>query len=111
MLILIPIASAAYGIKLLRDVLFASLQFPYPYLWMQFFAGLFFLGVGLYLIGGFVVFRDRKNGKIPARRTKNKRTTQKTEGMIPSVFLMRSFHWLKHYSIAYSRILPKIFII
>ncbi|TDQ41633.1 DUF2627 domain-containing protein [Aureibacillus halotolerans] len=72
LLVCIPIISAAYGIKLLRDVLFGIQQSPYGYLWIQFFAGLFFLAIGCYLVGSFVIYRDRKNGKVPPRKAQKK---------------------------------------
>lgn len=44
-IILIPGALAALGIKLLRDTVFGIIIAPFPYLWLQGIAGLLFLGV------------------------------------------------------------------
>lgn len=63
-LVLIPIALAAYGIKLIRDMFFGILQSPIPSLSLQFLIGIICLGGGLYLIGSFVFYRDRKRNKI-----------------------------------------------
>ncbi len=43
-IILIPGAFAALGIKLLRDTVFGIIIAPFPYLWLQGIAGLLFLG-------------------------------------------------------------------
>lgn len=65
--LLIPGAFAAYGIKLMRDMVFGILQSPFPYLWMQFLAGLLFFVLGLGFIAGFVLHRDRKKNKVQPR--------------------------------------------
>ncbi|MFS3913968.1 DUF2627 domain-containing protein [Bacillus australimaris] len=66
-IILIPGALAALGIKLLRDTVFGIIIAPFPFLWLQGFAGLLFLGVGLYVVAGFILYRDRKRNKVTAR--------------------------------------------
>ncbi|AIC95010.1 MULTISPECIES: DUF2627 domain-containing protein [Shouchella] len=63
-LILIPIVGAGYGIKLMRDAFFLVELFPYPTLWIQFFAGLLFFLIGLGLMAGFIFHRDKKRGKV-----------------------------------------------
>lgn len=59
-LLLIPGIISAYGIKLMRDTLFADYTPIFINNGIQFSIGLvFFLG-GIAFIGGFVVHRDRK---------------------------------------------------
>lgn len=65
--LLIPGAFAAYGIKLMRDMVFGILQTPFPYLWMQFLAGLVLFILGLGFVAGFVLHRDRKKNKVQTR--------------------------------------------
>nr|MDH3177298.1 DUF2627 domain-containing protein [Bacillus pumilus] len=65
-IILIPGALAALGIKLLRDTVFGIIIAPFPFLWLQGIAGLVFLGGGLYVVG-FILYRDRKRNKVTTR--------------------------------------------
>nr|WP_205774559.1 DUF2627 domain-containing protein [Alkalicoccus luteus] len=65
--LLIPIFTAGYGIKQMRDTLFQILNSPYPTLYIQFFAGALALAVGVWFIGGFILHRDRKNNKVAPR--------------------------------------------
>ncbi|TQR24291.1 DUF2627 domain-containing protein [Bacillus safensis] len=67
LIILIPGALAALGIKLLRDTVFGIIIEPFPFLWLQGIAGLVFLGVGLYVVAGFILYRDRKRNKVTTR--------------------------------------------
>ncbi|MDR4936376.1 DUF2627 domain-containing protein [Rossellomorea marisflavi] len=69
-IMLIPGAFAALGIKLMRDMLFGILQPPIPYLWLQYVLGLVFFVAGLGFIAGFVLHRDRKRNKVQPRFTK-----------------------------------------
>lgn len=66
-LLLIPGIMAGYGIKLMRDMLFGILLKPFPFLWLQFFAGLLLFVLGLGFIGGFILHRDRKRNKVQKR--------------------------------------------
>ncbi|MGG0027636.1 DUF2627 domain-containing protein [Bacillus safensis subsp. osmophilus] len=66
-IILIPGALAALGVKLLRDTVFGIIIEPFPFLWLQGIAGLVFLGVGLYVVAGFILYRDRKRNKVTTR--------------------------------------------
>jgi uncharacterized membrane protein len=66
-IMLIPGALAALGIKLMRDMLFGILQPPIPFLWLQFILGLLLFLCGLGFIGGFVLYRDRKRNKVQKR--------------------------------------------
>ncbi|MEH7107217.1 MULTISPECIES: DUF2627 domain-containing protein [Bacillaceae] len=66
-ILLIPGMLAAWGIKLMRDMTFGILQPPFPYLVIQFLAGLIFLIGGLGFIAGFILHRDRKRNKVQQR--------------------------------------------
>ncbi|WP_226642461.1 DUF2627 domain-containing protein [Mesobacillus subterraneus] len=65
-IMLIPGAIAALGVKLMRDMVFGILQAPFPFLWLQFLAGLLFFLAGLGFIAGFILHRDRKRNKVQA---------------------------------------------
>ncbi|HLT56647.1 MAG TPA: DUF2627 domain-containing protein [Bacillota bacterium] len=61
LVLLIPGILAVFGIKIMRDSLFAEY---YPIFFnpgLQFFAGLILFVGGTLFIGGFIVYRDRKN--------------------------------------------------
>ncbi|MCR2820338.1 DUF2627 domain-containing protein [Lederbergia panacisoli] len=73
LLLLIPGILSGYGIKLMRDMLFGKLLSPFPYLWMQFFAGLLFFILGLGFIAGFILHRDRKRNQVQERFRQRKR--------------------------------------
>lgn len=74
LIMVIPGLLAAYGIKLMRDMVFGILQSPFPYLWLQFLAGLLFFIIGLSFIAGFIFYRDRKKNKVQPRfQRKNER--------------------------------------
>lgn len=73
LVLLIPGFLAAYGIKLMRDMLFGILLSPFPYLWLQFLIGLILFVAGLSFVAGFIFYRDRKKNKVQARfRTQKK---------------------------------------
>ncbi|MBS4173407.1 DUF2627 domain-containing protein [Bacillus sp. FJAT-49736] len=67
LILLIPGALAAYGIKLMRDMLFGILQPPFPYLWLQFLVGFILFIAGLGFVAGFIFYRDRKRNKVQNR--------------------------------------------
>ncbi|MBD1378779.1 DUF2627 domain-containing protein [Metabacillus arenae] len=69
-IMVIPGVFAAFGIKLMRDMVFGILQPPIPFLWMQFLLGLLMFLGGLGFIGGFVLHRDRKRDKVQKRFVK-----------------------------------------
>lgn len=70
-ILLIPIFSAGYGIKLMRDTLFQILNWPYGTYYLQFLAGIIAFVIGIWLIGGFILHRDRKNNKVAPQFQKN----------------------------------------
>lgn len=65
-IMLIPGFIAALGIKLMRDMVFGILQAPFPFLWLQFLAGLLFFLAGLGFVAGFILRRDRRRNKVQA---------------------------------------------
>jgi hypothetical protein len=69
-IMVIPGALAALGIKLMRDMTFGILQPPIPFLWLQFIVGLFFFLGGLSFVAGFIFYRDRKRNKVQKRFSK-----------------------------------------
>ncbi|WP_026694694.1 DUF2627 domain-containing protein [Peribacillus kribbensis] len=73
LILFIPGAFAVYGIKLMRDMLFAILQPPFPALWLQFICGLLFFAGGLGFVSGFIFYRDRKRNKVQDKFRKSVR--------------------------------------
>ncbi|ADH99763.1 DUF2627 domain-containing protein [Salisediminibacterium selenitireducens] len=65
--LLIPVGLAGYGIKLMRDTFFQIINWPYPGGTIQFFIGLIAFIAGVWFIGGFILYRDRKNNKVAIR--------------------------------------------
>lgn len=63
----IPGVCAAIGIKLMRDMVFGILQYPFPSLILQFICGFLLFVFGLGFIAGFVLHRDRKRKKVQTR--------------------------------------------
>lgn len=69
--LLIPGILAAFGIKLMRDTFFGLQILPIGGLAVQFISGLIFTVLGLGF-AGFLLNRDRKNGKVAPRFQKKK---------------------------------------
>jgi hypothetical protein len=67
LVLLIPGLMAAGGIKLIRDTIFGKLIGPIPFLGLQFVLGIVLLVIGLGFFAGFLLHRDRKNGKVQPR--------------------------------------------
>ena len=70
--LLIPGILAAFGIKLMRDTFFGDQILPFGGLALQFICGIIFTILGLGFFAGFLLNRDRKNGKVAPRFQKNK---------------------------------------
>lgn len=68
--LLIPGLMAAGGIKLIRDTVFGKLIEPIPFLWLQLIIGVILLIAGLGFFAGFLLHRDRKNGKVQPKFAK-----------------------------------------
>lgn len=74
LLLLAPGLVSVFGIKLMRDSIFAEY---YPFLLnagFQFFIGLILFVLGFAFIGGFIIYRDKKNKyrAIPDEKKVNK---------------------------------------
>lgn len=67
LIMVIPGVFAAYGVKLMRDMVFGILHAPLPYLWLQFSIGLLMVIFGVGFIAGFILHRDRKRNKVQSR--------------------------------------------
>jgi hypothetical protein len=67
LIMVIPGVFAAYGVKLMRDMVFGILHAPLPYLWLQFLIGLLMVIFGIGFIAGFILHRDRKRNKVQSR--------------------------------------------
>ena len=65
--LIIPGVIAAGGIKFMRDSLYGIVFFPFPASWLQFIVGLLMFGAGLAFFAGFLLRRDRKNGRVQER--------------------------------------------
>lgn len=70
LLVLIPISSAAFGVKFMRDAIFGEPVFIFTNISLQFVAGIFLFIFGLYIMGSFVYYRDKKRNKIPMKSRK-----------------------------------------
>jgi len=66
-ILVIPGIFAAYGIKLMRDTFFGVSNLGTAPLWLQFILGLFFMIMGVGFFAGFLLRRDRKNGRVSER--------------------------------------------
>lgn len=67
LILVLPGAVAALGIKLMRDALFGHAFSPFPSLFLQGAAGLAFFLFGLYVLAGFILYRDRKRNQVSPR--------------------------------------------
>lgn len=72
LMLIIPGIIAGVGIKWMRDAFFDQQEALFPFLWMQFIAGLVAFALGMLFIGGFILHRERKKGNV--RRSLKKET-------------------------------------
>lgn len=70
-ILFIPGIIGAYGIKLMRDALFAEITPLFLNATLQFIIGFILFGGGLAFIGGFIIHRDRKNKVGEKNQPKN----------------------------------------
>lgn len=63
LMLLVPGLISAYGIKLMRDTLFNEFHPIFFHNSVQFMIGLLLFLGGIWFIGGFIVYRDRKKQK------------------------------------------------
>ena len=71
--LLIPGIIAGFGIKLMRDTFFGLQILPFGGLAVQFVCGIIFTVLGLGFFAGFLLHRDRKNGKVAPRFQKERK--------------------------------------
>lgn len=62
-IVCMPGLLAIYGITLLRDLIFEYIAGA-AFQWLPFLGGLFCTSIGLYLIGSFLFYREKKNYKV-----------------------------------------------
>ncbi|MEC0610254.1 DUF2627 domain-containing protein [Bacillus spizizenii] len=67
LILVIPGAISALGIKLMRDTLFGHTIKPFGALWLQGLSGFILFVFGLYVLAGFILFRDRKRNQVSPR--------------------------------------------
>ncbi|MCY8210387.1 DUF2627 domain-containing protein [Bacillus spizizenii] len=67
LILVIPGAISALSIKLMRDTLFGHTIKPFGALWLQGLSGFIFFVFGLYVLAGFILFRDRKRNQVSPR--------------------------------------------
>ncbi|MEC0252857.1 DUF2627 domain-containing protein [Bacillus halotolerans] len=72
LILVLPGAISALGIKLMRDMLFGHTVKPFSSLWLQGLSGLIFFVFGLYVLAGFILYRDRKHNQVSPRFRKQK---------------------------------------
>ncbi|MEQ6376501.1 DUF2627 family protein [Bacillaceae bacterium S4-13-58] len=72
LIILIPGVLATYGIKLMRDALFGELTPIFVNILIQLIAGLLFFLFGLFFVGGFILYRDKKRNLTKGRFAKKR---------------------------------------
>nr|WGD65853.1 DUF2627 domain-containing protein [Bacillus subtilis] len=68
LILVIPGAISALGIKLMRDTLFDHTIKPFSALWLQGLSGFIFFAIGTLCAGnGFILYRDRKRNQVSPR--------------------------------------------
>ncbi|AWM17550.1 DUF2627 domain-containing protein [Bacillus inaquosorum] len=67
LILVLPGAISALGIKLMRDTLFGHTIKPFAALWLQGLSGFIFFAFGLYVLAGFILYRDRKRNQVSPR--------------------------------------------
>mgnify|MGYP001216080534 CR=1 FL=1 len=73
LLLFIPGVIGAYGIKLMRDALFADVYIFLVNETIQFIVGLILFILGFGFVGGFIFHRDKKRNKLKSQQEKNER--------------------------------------
>ena len=70
-ILVIPGIIAGVGIKLMRDSMFGIVIDPFTFTALQFFIGLLMTVFGIWFIGGYLLYRERKNKRAQERFMKN----------------------------------------
>lgn len=68
LVLFIPGAIGAYGIKLMRDAIFAQFHPLFIHEGIQFVIGLILFCFGLAFIGGFIYHRDKKRNLVKSNQ-------------------------------------------
>lgn len=63
LILLLPGILGVYGIKLIRDSFFGIVESVFLNVFVQLFAGVLFVIIGIGFIGGFLLHRDRRKQK------------------------------------------------
>ncbi|MGP4072430.1 DUF2627 family protein [Piscibacillus sp. B03] len=63
LMLLLPGILGVYGIKLIRDSFFGIVESVFLNVFVQLFAGVLFVIIGIGFIGGFLLHRDRRKQK------------------------------------------------
>ncbi len=71
-MLLIPGVIAAFGIKLMRDALFAEYYLIFYNTGIQFIVGLMMFLLGTAFLGGFIYHRDKKRKLVKPRKSRKK---------------------------------------
>lgn len=71
LILVIPGAIAAIGVKLMRDTIFNYINSPFTALWQQLLTGFLGFLLGVTFIGGWVFYRDRKRNYVANRFRNN----------------------------------------
>ena len=66
-ILVIPGIIAGVGIKLMRDSVFGIVIDPFTYTALQFFVRLNMTIFGIWFIGGYLLYRERKNKRAQER--------------------------------------------
>lgn len=62
-----PVIMAGFGIKFMRDSVFGIVNDPFTLTIVQFAAGLLLTILGVWFIGSYVLYRERKNKRVQER--------------------------------------------
>jgi len=68
-IVLIPIAAAVIGVKLLRDTFFNIIHAPFSHLWTQLISSVLLFILGMVLISGWIFYRERKKNAATKRKS------------------------------------------
>lgn len=66
-ILVVPGIIAGIGIKLMRDSIFGIVIDPFTYTALQFIVGLIMTIFGIWFIGGYLLYRERKNKRAQER--------------------------------------------
>ncbi|MBP1939328.1 DUF2627 domain-containing protein [Phocicoccus pinnipedialis] len=76
LVLVIPALFAAYGIKLMRDAVFAIAIPPFSSVALQFVVGLILTVLGIWFVAGYILHREKKNKRAQERFMKEKNSSK-----------------------------------